>query len=167
MSDEDRDYFDEDYVPEEHKPHELNADERERREVEKITINMKHNWLRTAAATTAVILGIGFVVWIWMLFWSPSVSMQQKIGYVKDIRCEGRIFKTYEGNLITNGYLYDTIAEPKENFYFSVEDSSIVDTLMKLQLSGQKVALKYKEYDATLPWRGNSKCIVTDVNIRK
>ncbi len=164
--DNDRDYFDEDYI-EEPKPRELSAEERERREVEKVTIDMKHNRVRTVAAIVAVAACVGFLVWVWMLFWNPVVSLEQKVGYVNEIRCEGHIFKTYEGRLITNGYLYDTVAEPKKDFHFSVESSSVVDTLMKLQLSGQKVAVQYKEYQTTLPWRGDSKCIVTGVDVRK
>ena len=163
---EDNDYFDEEYIPEEKKPKVESAEERERREVEKVTINMKHNWVRTASATIAVVFGIFFVVWIWMLFWNPVVSMEQQTGYVNEIRCEGRIFKTFEGKLLTYGLLYDSVAEPQTEFYFSVADDSVARELMLLQKSGKKVAVTYKEYDATLPWRGSSTRIVTAVDVR-
>lgn len=160
------DYFDQEYVPEEPKPKVETEEERELKEVEKITINVKHDRLRTISATIAVLIAIGVIAWIWMLFWSPSVSMEQQSGYVSEIRCEGRIFKTFEGTMLTHGYLYEDVEAPQTEFTFSIQSDSVALELMKLQKSGKKVAVTYKEYDATLPWRGNSKRIVTAVEVR-
>lgn len=166
---EEKDFFDEESVPEEkpQKTKEESAAERELQELEKVTTNMRHNWVRTTAATVAVIIVLGFVTWIWMIFWNPTTSMQQRIGYVNELKCTGKIFKTFEGELLTYEFMYDTIMKPQIIFEFSVDNDSVAHLLSTLRGTGTKVVVTYKEYDATLPWRGDSKRIVYAVEERK
>ena len=46
-------------------------------------------------------------------------------------------------------------------FEFSIDNDSIARDLMRLQKTGHKVAITFKEFDTTLPWRGKSKRVVT------
>lgn len=48
-----------------------------------------------------------------------------------------------------------------EKFYFSVTNDSVATLLKNLQ--DECVQLRYKQYRAVLPWRGDSKYIVTGV----
>lgn len=154
---EENDYFDEEFAPEDKKKAAVeSADERELRELEKVTINMKYNWLRIVAAVVGVLFVVGAALWVWMYFWVPVVSVQEQVGYVDEVRCEGRIFKTFEGKLLTVGMLYDSVPDITREFTFSIDNDSVARDLMRLQKTGRRVALSFKEYEATLPWRGNS-----------
>ncbi len=159
---EDNDYFDEEYAPEEKKKNEPaeSTDEKELRELEKVTINVKFNWLRIVAAVVCVLIVAGAALWVWMYFWVPVVSEQEQVGYVDEVRCEGRIFKTFEGRLLTVGMLYDSVPDITREFSFSIDNDSVARDLMRLQKTGRRVAVTFKEYDTSLPWRGNSTRVV-------
>lgn len=158
---EENDYFDEEFVPEEPKSKAESADEQELRELEKVTINMRYNWLRNTAVVVAVLLIAGTVAWVLMYFWNPLVSEGRQVGYVSEVQCEGRIFKTFEGKMLTFGFSRDTVREESSEFLFSVENDSVARGLMLLQKTGKRVAVTFKQYESTLPWRGNSTRIVT------
>lgn len=159
---EENDYFDEDYVVEDKKPEKQeNTEEKELRELDKVTINMKYNWLRITAAVVGALIVTGVVLWVWMLFWVPVVREREQVGYVDEVVCEGRIFKTFEGKILTVGMLYDSIPDITKEMEFSIDNDSLARELMKLQKTGKRVALTFKEYEATLPWRGKSARIVT------
>lgn len=75
---------------------------------------------------------------------------------------KGYVFKTYEGELnlggvstINGGILVNNM------WYFSVADQAVADSLSILE--GRDVSLHYKEKLSTLPWRGDTKYIVTKV----
>ena len=159
---EENDYFDDEFVVDDKKDtKQESADEKELRELDKVTINMKYNWLRTTAAVVGALLVIGAVLWVWMYFWVPVVSEQEQVGYIDEVRCEGRIFKTFEGKMLTVGMLYDSVPYITREFEFSIDYDSVARDLMRLQKTGHKVAITFKEFDTTLPWRGKSKRVVT------
>ena len=71
---EENDYFDDEFVVDDKKDtKQESADEKELRELDKVTINMKYNWLRTTAAVVGALLVIGVALWVWMYFWVPDV----------------------------------------------------------------------------------------------
>jgi len=75
---------------------------------------------------------------------------------------KGVIFKTYEGKLIQSGFRADKPGGLQSNqFDFSVEDEKIAKQLMVS--GGKMVQLHYKEYFATLPWRGYTKFVVDSI----
>ena len=171
---EKRDYFDEDYIPDDTTPtadqialaRKAEAEEREMKELERVTIEMRHNWVRNTAVAAAVLVVAILGVWIGMRYWNPVVSMAQMTGFVTEIRCEGYIFKTYEGELLTHGFLYDSIAAPQVTVEFSVESGELARQLMQERQSGNRVAITYKQYSGSLPWRGASTRIVTAIDLR-
>ena len=159
---EENDYFDDEFVVDDKKDtKQESADEKELRELDKVTINMKYNWLRTTAAVVGALLVIGVALWVLMYFWNPLVSEGRQVGYVSEVQCEGRIFKTFEGKMLTFGFSRDTVREESSEFLFSVENDSVARGLMLLQKTGKRVAVTFKQYESTLPWRGNSTRIVT------
>lgn len=170
---EDKDYFDdEEYSAEaeaesQARDEREQAEEKEREELEKVTVELRHNWVRIFATVAAVGVILWIVVWIWLRYWSPVVSVQQQTGYVVDIRCEGRVFKTFEGKMLTYGFLYDSVPEPTQEFTFSIVSDSIAKGLMLEQKSGRRIAVTYETYEGTLPWRGLSTRIVTDFDVRE
>lgn len=85
-----------------------------------------------------------------------------KSGELNYLVRKGNVFKTYEGKLIQSGLRPGTAGSVQSyEFEFSVKDEKIADILMKN--SGKSIDLHYKEYHATIPWRGFSRYIVDSV----
>lgn len=75
---------------------------------------------------------------------------------------KGVMFKTYEGRVVQEGFQSPTAGGLQSNeFRFSVVDGNIAEQLERA--SGKFVELRYKEYNGTLPWRGASNFVVTEV----
>ena len=85
-----------------------------------------------------------------------------KSGELNYLVYKGVVFKTYEGKLIQSGFRADKPGGLQSNqFELSVEDEEIAK---KLMVAGRKmVQLHYKEYFATLPWRGYTKFVVDSI----
>lgn len=89
-----------------------------------------------------------------------------KSGELNYLVKKGNVFKTYEGKLIQSGLRPGTAGSVQSyEFEFSVTDNDIAEALMKN--SGKVMDLHYKEYHATLPWRGFSKYIVDSIYAMK
>jgi hypothetical protein len=85
-----------------------------------------------------------------------------KAGDLNYIVHKGYVFKTWEGKVIQTGIkTYTPGAIQSNEFEFSVANDSVAKVL-ELN-SGRNVELRYKEYLGTLPWRGNSKYVVTEI----
>lgn len=85
-----------------------------------------------------------------------------KAGDLNFIVHKGYIFKTWEGRVIQTGIkTYEPGSIQSNEFEFSVSNDSIAHVL-ELS-SGKFVELRYKEYLHSIPWRGQSKYIVTEI----
>ena len=85
-----------------------------------------------------------------------------KSGELNYLVHKGVVFKTYEGKLIQTGFRADKPEGFQSNqFEFSVANKKVAEKLMLA--SGRNVELHYKEYFATLPWRGFTKFIVDSI----
>ena len=76
---------------------------------------------------------------------------------------EGSLFKTIEGEMISEGYIEDTIAAMHSDFKFSIPSDSIARDAMRWAGDGKRIVLTYNEYKGKVLWRGNSKHIVTKI----
>ena len=76
---------------------------------------------------------------------------------------EGSIFKTYEGEMISEGYVEDTIVAMHSDFTFSIPTDTLARDAMRWSQNGQRVILTYNEYKGTVLWRGNSRHVVTKI----
>lgn len=111
-----------------------------------------------------VILGIivvGFLLYM-VVNTTFTYSEGNRAGRLIKFSKKGYLFKTYEGelnlggvNTVNGGILVNNM------WYFSVADPNVADSLSKLE--GRDVRLHYKEKLSTLPWRGDTKYIVTNV----
>jgi len=70
---------------------------------------------------------------------------------------KGNVFKTDEGEM----WLGCRQTVNAEKYFFSVTNDSLASVLRNLQ--DECLQLEYREYRATLPWRGDSKYIVYGV----
>ena len=108
--------------------------------------------------TLLVVLVISFLVY-WYYF--NVYSDGERTGLLTKLSHKGNVFKTYEGEILIGNFQQAPNVMVPEKFYFSVKNEKLADTLMKLQ--GKIISLKYHQYRKTLPWRGESEYIVTDL----
>ena len=105
-----------------------------------------------------VLVVLSFLVY-WFYF--NVYSDGERTGLLTKLSHKGNIFKTYEGEVLIGNFQQAPNVMVPEKFYFSVKNEKLADTLMKLQ--GKVISLKYCQYRKTLPWRGESVYIVTDL----
>lgn len=111
-----------------------------------------------------IVVIIGFIVALWLRFFSPYIEESVQYGYVDNVEIRGTIFKTYEGVLIPYKDIMDTTRIYSRDFFFSCDNNEIYTTLKRLQRSGVPVRVQYNSYHAIVPWRGASKIVVTAVD---
>ncbi|MDE7380980.1 MAG: hypothetical protein K2N03_02480 [Muribaculaceae bacterium] len=122
-----------------------------------------HNHFKLYAWLGVSLLIIVIMIGVYLRFYSAKVEDADMYGYVESIRREGTVFKTYEGVLLPYREIMDTTRVYREDFIFSVEADSLAIEIKKLSRSGVPVRLGYVEYHSTLPWRGKSRVVVTEV----
>jgi hypothetical protein len=105
-----------------------------------------------------LVLGAGFVYW--RFFWVFGEGV--KAGQLNNLMKKGYVFKTYEGRLIQAGFQGGRTGSVQSyEFRFSVVNEKVAAQLMAN--SGKEFELHYKEYMATVPWRGTSVFVVDSI----
>jgi len=123
----------------------------------RIKKNSMKKFLRIAAAVIIIGLAV-FVYYRYFFVFGRGV----KAGELNYVVQKGFIFKTYEGKLIQSGLRSKAPGTVQSyEFVFSVSDDSVARRLMLN--SGRVVELHYKEYLASLPWRGYSEFVVDSI----
>lgn len=113
-------------------------------------------------ATISILLLLALAIFLWFRFlfvYSEGVNAGD-INYFQE---EGIVFKTYEGKMIQSGFKSSggTSRLQSNEFKFSVTDPKVAERLMRC--SGKHVEVRWKRHLGTLPWRGNSQYIVTEI----
>lgn len=166
-SNEKYDFFDGDDIIEQNPAPVETPEEREEKEIANDTIKRGYNRLRAIVYGIAALLIIGFSTWLWMRYFHPYTKEAQQTGRIMEVKLEGYIFNTYEGKLLSEKYVDYPDKWIDYDFPFSIEEDSVARQIMRLQGSGKRVTITYKEYLGKLPWRGNSQRIVTACEISK
>lgn len=112
------------------------------------------------------VVGISVVViavTIYIRYFNPYVTDARTRGYVTQVERRGIIFKTFEGEMISESALTDTTRIYSRDFSFTIPDDSLALRLQAVQGTGKPVTVTYKKYYGTLPWRGSSVNVVTGV----
>ena len=65
--------------------------------------------------------------------------------------------------MMSEKILPDTTRRYYSDFFFTIKDDSVAKNVMRSAGTGQRVRLSYIEYKGRLPWRGQTKIIVTDI----
>jgi len=105
-----------------------------------------------------VILLAGLFWWNYCFVFGEGV----RAGNLNFIVKKGYVFKTWEGRIIQTGFKTPAPGAMQSNeFDFSVANDSLGGLLERN--SGKSVEVRYKEYLHSLPWRGMSKYVVTEV----
>ena len=106
-----------------------------------------------------LVVGGGLFLY-WRFFWVFGEGV--KAGQLNNLMKKGYVFKTYEGRLIQAGFQGgQTGSVQSYEFRFSVVDEKVANQLMSN--SGKEFELHYKEYMATVPWRGTSVYVVDSI----
>jgi hypothetical protein len=113
-------------------------------------------FLRWFSFITVLVISI-LVYWYYFNVYSDG----ERTGLLTKLSRKGNVFKTHEGEILIGNFQQAPNVMVPEKFYFSVKSKMLADTLMKLQ--GKIVSLKYQQYRKTLPWRGESVYMVTDL----
>lgn len=114
----------------------------------------------TTTSTIVVLALAAFIYFRYCFVYSTGVNAGE-INYFQE---EGVVFKTYEGKMIQSGFRsakVNTTSIQSNEFKFSVTDEKIAERLMRA--SGKHVELRWKRHLGTLPWRGNSQFVVTEI----
>lgn len=165
MFDDDfKDYFESAPQPEKPAVKVETPEERQEREIEESTIERKHNRKRMVLVCSVLLLVLAACGWFWMTFLHPY-KIAQNSGRLVEMACQGVVFKTYEGKMISEKFITDTLHYYQSDFLFTVRDDSVASRIKALCGSGKKVTLGYEEYKKQLPWRGETNCVVTSVEV--
>ena len=114
----------------------------------------------TISVSIVVVALAAFIFFRFFFVYSSGVNA----GDINYFQKQGVIFKTYEGKMIQSGFksaANDNGALRSNEFKFSVTDDALADTLMRC--SGKHVELRWKRYMGTLPWRGESQYVATEL----
>jgi hypothetical protein len=122
-------------------------------------IKPEKGWRKKLRRNFRMFLFLLFLLAAFLVYWFffNVYSDGERKGTLIKITHKGNVFKTDEGEM----WLSCRNTINAEKFYFSVTNDSIAGALKSLQ--DECIQLTYKQYRATLPWRGDSKYIVTGV----
>ncbi len=163
MDDNFDDYFEEGSVP---KPKNTNVEtpeQRQERELRESTIDRRYDRRKMLLVALAAVFAILMLWWLGNRYFGVYTSSTER-GCVMQMKAEGKVFMTYEGVMMSERAYLDTVLY-REDFAFSVRDSTLAKELGQLAGTGRKVLLKYDVYRGNVPWRGESDTIVTDVQV--
>ena len=114
----------------------------------------------TIVVATVVVALAAFIFFRFFFVYSSGVNA----GDLNYFQRQGVVFKTYEGKMIQSGFKAagsNTAGLRSNEFKFSVTDKAVADSLMRC--SGKHVELRWKRYMGTLPWRGHSEYVVSEI----
>ena len=165
MDDNFNDYFTDENVPEE-KPQvrQETEQEREEREIKEATIERRGASVKMLLALIIVAMALFLGWWVWQYYFRPDRVSQEK-GWIMNVSNEGTIFKTYEGEMISDKYIEDTLLAMHSDFKFSIPTDSLARDAMRWAGDGKRIVLTYNEYKGSVLWRGNSKHVVTKIEL--
>ncbi|MBO0931031.1 hypothetical protein [Fibrella aquatilis] len=104
-----------------------------------------------------LILGVLYLLTGW------SFSDGERAGTVSKFSRRGYLFKTYEGVLNVGGFSGETGSLTPQFFDFSVKDEATAQKITEAVRTGQRVTLHYEEKILRLPWNGDTKYYITNV----
>lgn len=106
-----------------------------------------------------LVLLIGFGAFMFFANFSEGV----RSGVLMKISKKGIVFKTHEGQLNIGGFDQGADASMSNVWEFSVTDEAVLQELEDAMDHSQRVKLHYKEKYMTLPWRGDTKYFVYEI----
>lgn len=125
-------------------------------------VSRRHR-LRRAIVLTLLFLMCVIGIAGYIRYFNPYATEAITTGYITSIERRGILFKTFEGEMITERSYGDTTRVYHNDFTFSVDNDSIAYLLQSFQNTGRHVTVSYSRYYGTLPWRGASTNVIDAV----
>lgn len=101
-----------------------------------------------------LLFATGYVYWFYYRSYGDGV----RDGYFQKFSRKGNVFKSYEGELVLDGFGPRRVSRnaslTANYFYFSVADEAVADSLE--HCVGKVVTVHYTQYLRALPWRGDN-----------
>lgn len=116
----------------------------------------KWKWWLSSAITFLIL-----IVFCWIWFLRPYVDNGVKYGYLINMERRGSVIKTFEGTMVPYKELGDPNPTHFEKVRFSVEGDSLAAVMKRMMLRCVPARVEYKMYHSPLPWKGESKMIIT------
>jgi hypothetical protein len=152
-------------VPEEQpQVHQETEQEREEREIKEATIERRGASVKMLLALIIIAMVMFLGWWVWQYYFHPYRVSQEK-GWIMKVSNEGTIFKTLEGEMISDKYVDDTLLAMHSNFKFSIPTDSLARDAMRWAGDGKRIVLSYNEYKGSVLWRGNSRVVITKIEL--
>lgn len=104
---------------------------------------------------------IGFLIGAYVRCFLPYVHSATQFGYVDEIESRGTLFKTFEGVILPYKNLMDSVRPYEGDFIFSTSDTDVAVTLRRALYAHRPVRVEYKVYRTVMPWRGDSRIVIT------
>lgn len=168
---EKNDYFENSEVPEKKKepvkpkytPDDPRYWEEPEDEFEHLKPSGRVNWkLWCWVFGVAILFGL---LWVgYLRVFNPYVQEATQYGYIENIEKRGELFHTYEGVLLPYKNLMDTTRVYESDFKFSTSNPSLAAKLKEMQYSNQPVRVNFSVYHTAMPWRGDTRIIITAVD---
>lgn len=117
-------------------------------------------WMVVVSAAVIVAL----VIAGYIHFFGTYVEDATQYGYVESIETRGALFKTHEGVILPYKELMDTNRVYRKDFVFTAANKRIASQLKRWEVEVRPVRVQYKIYNLAMPWRGDSKIMVTAVD---
>ena len=164
MDDNFDDYFEN--TPEEEQPqsHVETESEREDREIKEATIERRGYSVKIVLALIILAMALFLGWWVWQYYFHPYRVSQEK-GWITKVSNEGSLFKTFEGEMISEAYVDESIPAITSNFEFSIPNDTLAREAMRWSHDGKRIILTYNEYKGGVLWRGNTKRVVTKIEL--
>lgn len=110
-----------------------------------------------------IVLGLGILVMIGLYYFNKSEGY--RVGVPVKVSYKGYVIKTYEGQLNIGGLTNSAEGVLPTQWDFTVRDSDqqVLEDLESAIENGGRVKVFYKEKLVLLPWRGDTKYFVYQV----
>lgn len=121
--------------------------------------NRGRTWLIRFIAIVVCALALA----IYVRYFIPHTSESKSRGYITVVEKRGIFFKTFEGEMVSETRLADTSKVYSRDLQFSIPSDSLGRLLQSYQSTGRPVVITTKKYYGTLPWRGATNTILTEI----
>ncbi len=119
---------------------------------------------RRFVAWFAFIVVAALATAFYIRYYIPHTTESRTRGYVSLVEKRGIFFKTFEGEMVSDARLTDTARVYSRDIHFSIPSDSLGRLVQSFQATGRPVVITTKKYYGTLPWRGATNTILTDIS---
>ena len=120
----------------------------------------RSRWRRTLWWIGLVLLAV-LAGAFYIRYFVPHTTESKIRGFVTNVEKRGIVYKTFEGEMISESKLADKERVYQRDVVFSIPDDSLGRALQAVQGTGRPVEITVKRYYGTIPWRGGTNTIVT------